>query len=94
MVKKVKVELTKHSIERIQERLGISDNIQGLVNEAWAYGKTLKYFSGEAKDYIIEKLGYETNGRYRITIYRDIVFIFTAQNPILITTYKLPEELR
>ena len=93
MVKRQNIRLTKHSIERIKERLGL-DVSQELVNNAWLYGKTLKHLNGKTRDFILNKLGYETNGRYRITIYRDIVFIFTAQNPILITIYELPEELK
>ena len=95
MVKKRKIGLTKHSLERIQERLNINESeIQSLVDNAWLFGKTLKYFKGSIKEYILERLGFETNGKYRITIYKDIVFIFTAQNPLLITTYELPEELK
>jgi hypothetical protein len=95
MVKKRKIGLTKHSIERIQERLNINETeIQSLVDNAWLFGRTLRFFKGSVKEYILDRLGYETNGKYRIVIYKEIVFIFTAQHPKLITTYELPEELR
>lgn len=93
MVQKQKIKLSQHSIQRISERLEI-ENAQELVNNAWVFGKSIKYFKGDIKKYIYSKMGYMTNGKYRIVIYKSIVFIFTAQNPMLITCYKLPEELR
>ena len=95
MVSKQKIKLTKHSIERLQERLQVDlEQAQSLVDNAWLFGKTIKFFKGKVKEYIYDRLGIITNGKYRIVIYKDIVFIFTAQKPKLITCYELPEELK
>ena len=49
MVQKQKIKLSQHSIQRISERLEI-ENAQELVNNAWVFGKSIKYFKGDIND--------------------------------------------
>lgn len=91
----VKIKISKHALERIKERLGLSDyEIKDIVLNAWERGKTVGKFKGDIKEYILKKMGSITNGKYRTVVYNDIVFIFSAQHPTLVTTYELPEELK
>ena len=91
----VKITISKHALDRIKERLDLNEkDIKTFVESAWNKGKTIRKFKGDIKEFILKKMGSMTNGKYRIVIYKEILFVFTAQKPKLITAYEIPEELK
>ena len=86
-----KTRTTKHSLERLKTRLGVTDKklAQRLIKEASRYGKSIDNLEdGSLKEYLKKK----SCGK-RVKVFKQTVFIFCKTSNRCLTCYLIPEEL-
>ena len=80
--------LTKHGINRINQRIGSKYEEKILIKKAKKYGYPIDYFTGEFYDYLLNK----SNKGGKIKIYDNMIYILSSNKKNFITVYPIPNK--
>ena len=82
------VKLTKHGINRINERVGTEYEEKNLINKVKQYGHPIHSFNGDFYDYLLNK----TNKGGKLKVYKNMIYVLSSNKKNFLTVYPVPSK--